>query len=268
LQLDAALFDVGGQRLPPRPVTWTTSDSALVTVSSTGLLSARAAGTAVVTATSEGKHGTASVQVRDPATAVATVTIESLRTRLTTGDTVPLRATVRDAAGQVLTGRHVSWQLTVTAGAPVASLGPDGLLVALTQGRSIVEAVCEGRKATLPIEVNDALDTGIVVTFAEPIHMDSIGDTLHIKADVRHRFPLQRVVASIGPLATTLVLTPVGRGALVWAGTIVLSDLRVGPYTVRVDAVDARGALGRATRDFIHVVQPREGGTPPGPRSK
>lgn len=62
-QLVAALKDVNGVVLNGRVVTWATSDQTKATVSSIGLVTAVAAGTATITATSEGKSGTALITV-------------------------------------------------------------------------------------------------------------------------------------------------------------------------------------------------------------
>ena len=132
----------------------------------------------------------------------------------------------------------------------------------------MIEATCEGKTASLPIRVVDNLDTSIVVILASPIVADTVADTLLVMADVKHAHPLTRVVATLGPMSVELKLTPVGRGALLWAGKLVLSDLRAGQYVVQVDATDARGGLGRATRAFTRKYQSGDGGTPPGPRSK
>src|SRR5882672_312612 len=60
-QLVAATLDSAGHPLTGRTVIWTTSDEAVATVSTSGLLTGVASGTTTVTATSEGKSGTATV---------------------------------------------------------------------------------------------------------------------------------------------------------------------------------------------------------------
>ena len=63
VQLTATPRDGAGQPLSGRVVTWQTDAAQVATVSSTGLVTGFAAGTAVVTATSEGKQAAASVTV-------------------------------------------------------------------------------------------------------------------------------------------------------------------------------------------------------------
>jgi uncharacterized protein YjdB len=64
VQLTATLKDAAGITLTGRTVAWTTSNASFATVnSSTGLVSGVAAGSATITATSEGKSGTSAVTV-------------------------------------------------------------------------------------------------------------------------------------------------------------------------------------------------------------
>jgi uncharacterized protein YjdB len=62
-QFAATLRDAAGATLTGRTVTWSSSNTAISTVSATGLMTALSIGTATITATSEGKTGTASVTI-------------------------------------------------------------------------------------------------------------------------------------------------------------------------------------------------------------
>jgi uncharacterized protein YjdB len=67
LQLTATLKDANGNTLTGRTVAWTTSNASFATVnSSSGLVTGVAAGSATITATSEGKSGTSAVTVTAP----------------------------------------------------------------------------------------------------------------------------------------------------------------------------------------------------------
>ena len=63
VQLTATPKDAGGNPLSGRAITWTTNNSGVATVSTSGLVSGKAAGAATITATSEGKSGTAAITV-------------------------------------------------------------------------------------------------------------------------------------------------------------------------------------------------------------
>jgi hypothetical protein len=65
--MNATARDLGGNLLTGRPVTWSSSDSSLVSVGSAGLVTAlKTGGPVTVRATSEGKSGTTAVSVKPP----------------------------------------------------------------------------------------------------------------------------------------------------------------------------------------------------------
>jgi uncharacterized protein YjdB len=69
-QLTATLRDASGTVLTGRSISWASSNATVATVNGTGLVSGATAGTATITATSEGKTGSATVTVTAPSTAV------------------------------------------------------------------------------------------------------------------------------------------------------------------------------------------------------
>src|SRR5256885_10698874 len=68
VQLTATPEDAGGTALTGRVVTWGSSNPAVATVNGSGLVTGMAAGPATITATSEGKSGTAAITVTAAAT--------------------------------------------------------------------------------------------------------------------------------------------------------------------------------------------------------
>ena len=64
-QLTATVTDASGTTISGATVTWATSDAAVLTVSSTGLVTSVANGTATIRATSGSASATASVMVND-----------------------------------------------------------------------------------------------------------------------------------------------------------------------------------------------------------
>lgn len=65
VQLSATTKDASGGVLAGRAVTWTTSSADIATVNSTGRVTGVAEGIATITATSEGKSGTATITIQD-----------------------------------------------------------------------------------------------------------------------------------------------------------------------------------------------------------
>ena len=103
--LTAIVRDQSGSPIAGAPVTWASSDQAVATVSSAGLVTAVANGTAVITATSGSASGTASVTVNQVAIS-ASLSIESV-TLASVGDTATLAATVVDGLDQALSLIHI-----------------------------------------------------------------------------------------------------------------------------------------------------------------
>ncbi len=121
VQLAGALADAQGNRVFFRQVTWSSDKPGVATVSTSGLVTAVVPGSATVTASSGGKSGSAAVSVLVP---IASVTVTPPTDTIAPGASVQFTATPRDAAGNPLTGRAVTWSSTNPT---AASLGGTGL---------------------------------------------------------------------------------------------------------------------------------------------
>jgi len=147
-QLAANVLDRSGNAIAGRPVTWSSSNSAIATVSVSGLVSAVALGRATITASVEGKSGTSTIDVVDP---VATVRITPLvPPTLRVGGKVQLTATALNAAGQPLPGRPVNWTST---NPNVASVSTAGEVTALGVGTSTIIAEIDQRQGQVGVTV-------------------------------------------------------------------------------------------------------------------
>ena len=135
--------DVTGGTLTGRAVTWSSASPNIATVNNQGLVTAVAAGTATITATVEGKSTTATVTVA--LVPVATVAITPAVGNLFVGQTAQLSASARDSAGNVLTGRAVTWS---SAAPRVATVSASGLVTAVTAGTATITATVEGKTAS------------------------------------------------------------------------------------------------------------------------
>src|SRR5207247_17958 len=106
-QLTATPQDSSGYPLSGRTVSWASSAPAVATVGSSGLVTGMAAGTATITATSEGKSGTARASVGNRP--VASVTVSAAAARATGGGTVHLAARPLGASATPRSGRGGTW---------------------------------------------------------------------------------------------------------------------------------------------------------------
>jgi len=156
VQLTATPRDAGGNALTGRVVTWGSSNTAVATVNGSGLVTGVAAGSATITATSEGQSGSAAVSVTPVPVPVASVSVSPASANVTAGQTVQLTATPRDAGGNVLTGRVVTWGSSNTA---VATVNGNGLVTGVAAGSATITATSEGRSGTATVSVAPVGDT-------------------------------------------------------------------------------------------------------------
>ena len=158
VQFTATPRDAAGNALD-RPVTWSSSNPDIVVVSSEGLAVGLKAGSATISATSEGKTASATVTVKS--VAVASVTITPSTATLREGDSITLVATTRDASGAVLTGRAITWTSSRTS---VATVSSEGVVRAVGVGTATITATSEGKSGTASITVVPVPVASVVVT--------------------------------------------------------------------------------------------------------
>jgi uncharacterized protein YjdB len=148
VQLTASPQDANGYTLTGRLVTWTSSNTSVASVSTGGLVTGVGAGSATITATSENVKGTAAITVTTVAVALVSVTPSSAT--LQVSQTVQLTATPKDASGNTLTGRTVTWG---SSSKSVASVDGSGLVTATGSGSATITATSEGKSGTAAITV-------------------------------------------------------------------------------------------------------------------
>lgn len=105
-QLTATTRDAAGATLAGRVVTWGSSNNNVATVDGSGLVKATGAGSATITATSEGQKTSIPVTVTVPPVAQVVVTPSAPSIRV--GEAVTFDVQKRDAAGNVLVSRFVT----------------------------------------------------------------------------------------------------------------------------------------------------------------
>ena len=151
VQLTATPKDVNGNPLTGRTITWSSSNTSVATVSSSGLVSGVVAGSATITATSEGQSGTAAITVTS--VPVASVTVSPASASVPAGQTVQLTATPKDVNGNPLTGRTISWSSSNTS---VATVNSSGLVSCVVAGSATITATSEGQSGTSAVTVTGA----------------------------------------------------------------------------------------------------------------
>jgi uncharacterized protein YjdB len=166
----ATVLDAFGHSVPNKTVQWLTSDASIVggTVNgNSATLQGAGAGSATVTASVDGIIGNLPVTVRVTAPKpVASVTVTPASAAIAVGATLPMVATLRDAQGNVLTNRVVSW---FSSNLSIANGVVDGN-IAVIQGLSVgvvtISATSEGITGSSTVTVVAAGGTPIPLTCA------------------------------------------------------------------------------------------------------
>lgn len=141
-----------GTVLTGRTVTWASSAPGVATVSGGGVVTAVAAGTATVAATVDGITGTAVVTVQPPP--VASVVVTPASSTVAAGASTQLAAAARDASGNALPGRVVTWASSDPAVATVTSAGR---VTGVGPGTATITATSEGVTGTATVTVTAVL---------------------------------------------------------------------------------------------------------------
>ena len=135
LQLTATPYDGGGAVIPRRTATWRSSDPTLVSVDSTGRVTARAEGTASITATIGGTQGSASVTVTP--VPVTSITIAPATPTVAAGASLQLQATLYGPTPGVPlspVGRTITWAVSGAA----VTVSPNGVVTGVSPGTATV----------------------------------------------------------------------------------------------------------------------------------
>jgi len=169
VQFSATARDASGNALTGRSLAWSSSNPSVATVNSAGLASTIAAGTANIVAVCEGVSGQSTITVSNtappPPAAVATVTVSLGSSSLTAGQTTQATAVLKDANGNVLTGRTITWSSSSTA---VATVAASGLVSAVSQGNATITATSETKSGGANLTVAPSSSpTKIDTIFAE-----------------------------------------------------------------------------------------------------
>lgn len=148
-QLSAVAKDSTGKTVTNPGFTWKSLNSAIASVTATGLVTAKGIGRIAIVVSAAGcAPDTATVEVTQvPATLI--VSPSSVST-LSPGDTRQLAATVQDAGGSAVSGASVAWNSNNTA---VATVDGNGLVRALASGTATISATSEGLAGSATVTV-------------------------------------------------------------------------------------------------------------------
>ncbi|HEX6315117.1 MAG TPA: Ig-like domain-containing protein, partial [Gemmatimonadaceae bacterium] len=161
--LVVTLRDQNG-RLVEGNVTWGSSDFSKAVVDDDGTVTGVGVGTVVITATSELKTGSATINVLSPPTANLSLSLPS--STLMVGGVMQATITATDASGELLTGKTVAYQ----SGNPsIATVNSSGAVKGIAEGSVTISAIVDGVVARQPIAVKGGKATAISISPSAPI---------------------------------------------------------------------------------------------------
>ena len=184
-QATATLKDASGNVLTGRSIVWTSSEVTVASVNATGLVTALKGGAVTITAASEGKSGGVSLITAMPAATVAPVSSVTLTVApsLNVGQSAQAAVTLKDASGNVLTGRTVNW---VSSDATIVSVSSSGVVTALKGGGvTITASVDEGVSASAVVSAIAPKPAVTSIALSAGTTQLKIGQLTQISAVVR-----------------------------------------------------------------------------------
>ena len=157
-RLSAEVRDAAGRVMAGERVTWASGDTLVVTVDSTGLVTAVRGGTTAIVASVGSVSAEAAVTVEQLA---GSVVVSPAVDTIAPGDTVRLVAEAFDDNGHAAEGVPFQWS---SSDASVARVDASGLVTGVGEGRATVAAVSGDARATAEITVENP-DRAVLVAF-------------------------------------------------------------------------------------------------------
>lgn len=148
-QLQVRALTAANDLVPDAVIGYTSSAPAVATVTSTGVVFGVSPGTSTITATSGTKSATITVTVT--LVPIASFTVALQRQIIKTNDTTRVIATLKDASGNLLSGRTITWS---SSDPSVALIGPAGIILGLMAGGPVtITGSVEGKTASVTVVV-------------------------------------------------------------------------------------------------------------------
>lgn len=246
-----------------RAVTWSVSDASLASITPAGVLTGIAPGAVTITATSEGRSGSAALTI--VLAPVNTVVLSTPATSLVTERTMQLMVLLRDERGATLTGRDVTYASSNPA---VASVTATGLVTGVSAGAATITATAEGRTGSVNLNVVPPPVASVSVALAQSTVPLATTTTATAQLRDDRGVVLQGrditwssanptvavvngtgVITAIGVGTTTILATSEGR-----SGSATLTVIRPPVASVSVSLAQASLAPGQSTQATGQVL--------------
>jgi alpha-tubulin suppressor-like RCC1 family protein len=239
LQLAATPRDAAGNAVSGRSVSWSSANTAVATVSPSGLVTAVANGEAVIVAAVEDHEGTAEVAVRQRAVALS-VSPEA-DTLVALDATIQFTVAAVDARQNPVAGAAVTW-------------GSSDVLVATVDPTGLVRAINNG-SATITATSGDGSGTAAIVVATNQVQLLPGGGTVSVAGgqvtlDVPAGAVSQAVVLTVEP---TVVVPPTAQLVLSTAFAFTPEGTEFGAPVALTIHYDPLDLLSAESETSLHV---------------
>ena len=205
-------------------VSWTSGAPGIVAVSDTGGVEGKALGSTDVRLSVDGQASFLRVQIKPQSVSSVSISPSPLKAEWATQ--TQLTATLRDASGNLLTNRSVTWSSSNPA---VAQVSSRGLLTAMALGAAKITAVSENKRDFLSVTV---------VGVGDPVEVETPPTSQVV--------PVGAVAVSLNPSALTLGQNAVATAVVKDQSGNVLTDRPVS-WTSSDESIASVGATGLVT---------------------
>jgi trimeric autotransporter adhesin len=148
VELRAEVFTRAGKQLADREIKWRSAAPKVASITPEGLLSARAPGYAIISASSEGRSRTLQIEVRP--LPIVSLAVEPRTLNLRAGRREQLRVRALDATNRAVDGHHATWTVDDPR---VVMVDDSGTVTAEAPGQSVVHVMCDGKVVSVPVVV-------------------------------------------------------------------------------------------------------------------
>lgn len=170
---------IGPSYVTEKNITWTSSNNAVATVSSNGLVKAVSEGSAVITAKCGDVSAKCTFKITKPIINASKITLNTTSLTLEIGSSELLTALVEPSN---TTNPTVTWSSSDKA---VATVTDDGLVYAVGPGNAIITAQCGSVKATCNVKVPEPFIPVTDITLNMNSMSLKVGDTAQLTATVK-----------------------------------------------------------------------------------
>ena len=155
-QFTASAYDSDNQIISGKTFNWSSSNASVATISASGLATGVSAGSTTITASVDGKSGTAILTVAEPPPVVASVTVSPSSASIQEGETQRFTASAYDADNTEITGKTFAWTSSGTSVATVSpSSGAATTATGVDAGSTTITATVDGVSGTATLTVTE-----------------------------------------------------------------------------------------------------------------